>query len=149
MENYRGVVKVFIGSPSDVSEERRRFVNVVAEVNKSLADNMRIQIVPVGWEDALRGKVRPQDRINEDIRDCDLVVLLLWKRWGRPTGKYSSGFEEEFELANSLNDKNGGRPEIVLYLRHIPDELTGSADEQLTKVRDCQKQNRERKQVFL
>ena len=136
MEIYRRVVRVFIGSPSDVSEERQRFVNVIAEVNDSLADNLRIQIVPVGWEDALRGKVRPQDRINEDIMDCNLIVLLLWKRWGRPTGKYSSGFEEEFELANSLNGKNRGRPEIVLYLRHIPGELGGSADEQLTRVRD-------------
>ena len=33
--------------------------------------------------------------INEDLITCDLIVGLLWRRWGSTTKKYSSGFLEE------------------------------------------------------
>ena len=68
------------------------------------------------------------------LRTCELAVFVIWKRWGSPTGTYSSGFEEEFELANSLHDNNNRCPEIFLYFRDIPDDIITSPDEQLRKV---------------
>ena len=69
MEIYRRVVRVFIGSPSDVRKERQYFRDVIAEVNNSTANFMRVQIDPIGWEDILPGKGRPQEKINEDVKD--------------------------------------------------------------------------------
>jgi len=138
------VFKVFIGSPSDVSEERQYFLDVVAEVN-NIYKQSGIQLIPLRWEDALPGRVRAQDRINDDfIRDCDLAVFVLWKRWGSPSGKYSSGFEEEYELASCLSEKTKGRPDILLYFRDISDDLIANPDGQLAKVLDFRKKlNRE------
>ena len=86
------------------------------------------------------GKCRPQERIqeriNEYIEKSDLVVFLLWRRWGSQTGKYISGFEEEYELANRLNDKHEGTPEIILYFREVSPRLSANPDEQLKKVLD-------------
>ena len=74
-------------------------------------------------ENALPGKGRPQELINEDVNSCDLFVLLLWRRWGTPSGKYSSGTEEEFELARQLSEANKGKPAIWLYFKKVPDEM--------------------------
>lgn len=132
----REVIKVFIGSPGDVTKERELFRDIVSEVNKIKANPMGIQLEALGWEDTLPGKGRPQGLINEDIEQSNLVVLLLWKRWGTPTGKYTSGFEEEYELAKSLNEKTNGKPEIWLYFRDVPEDMLADPGKQLRQVLD-------------
>jgi len=132
---YRRIVKVFIASPSDLNEERTKFPDIITEVNRIKANSKKIQLEPVGWEDTLPGKGRPQKLINKDIRNCELIVMLLWKRWGSSTGKYTSGFEEEYELASSLN-KRTGKPDIWLYFRSVPDSMLADPGEQLRQVLD-------------
>ena len=136
MGETRKVLNVFIASPGDLFEERAVFSEIVSEVNRIKANSLGIHLEPLGWEDTLPGKGRPQKLINEDIKRSDLIVMLLWKRWGTSTGKYTSGFEEEYELANSLNEKNDGRPEMCLYFRSIPDPMLADPGEQLRKVLD-------------
>lgn len=60
--------------------------------------------------------------------------MLLWKQWGTPTGNYTSGFEEEYELAKSLNENTNGKPAIWLYFRAVPDDMLADPGEQLKKV---------------
>src|SRR5215212_2846996 len=91
------VLRVFVASPNDLNEERIKFREVIEEVNRIKSHPMGVHLEPLGWEDTLPGKGRPQALINHDIEQCDLFVLMLWKRWGRPSGQYSSGTEEEFE----------------------------------------------------
>ncbi|MGB7001520.1 MAG: DUF4062 domain-containing protein [Halobacteriota archaeon] len=137
MAEYRKVIKIFIGSPGDLVKERERFYEIVKEVNNLKAYPMGVQLEPVGWEETLPGRGRPQELINEDvIKRSDLIVLLLWKRWGTPTGKYSSGFEEEYELAKSMNEKTKGKPEIWLYFREVPKNMLADPGEQLRQVWD-------------
>ena len=107
-----------MASPGDLGEERRLFRGIVDEVNRSKANGMEVQLEPLGWEDTLPGFGRPQELINEDVKICDLMIMLLWQRWGTPTGEYSSGFEEEYELAKRLLDEEG-KPGIMLYFRMI------------------------------
>ena len=132
-DDFRKVLRVFIASPSDLGEERRLFRGIVDEVNRSKANGMGTQLEPLGWEDTLPGFGRPQELINEDIKECDLMIMLLWKRWGTPTGEYSSGFEEEYELAKRLLEEEG-KPEIMLYFRKIPDDMLADPGEQLRQV---------------
>ena len=132
---FRRVIRVFIASPSDLSKERARFPEIIAEVNKIKANSKEIHLEPAGWEDTLPGKGRPQRLINKDIKNCDLIVMLLWKRWGSPTGKYTSGFEEEYKLAKSLIRRTG-KPEVWLYFHSVADSMLADPGEQLGKVLD-------------
>src|SRR6185369_7787589 len=92
----RNIIIAFIASPGDVADERRVAREVVEELNESLrAINWQIDLL--GWEDTLPGAARPQELINKDVDACDLFIGILWRRWGQPTGEYSSGIEEEFE----------------------------------------------------
>ena len=86
--------RIFIASPGNLDTERKLFPEILATVNKRHAKSKGIILEPVGWEDTLPGRGRPQEKINEDLMTCDLIVMLLWKRWGSTTGEYSSGFEE-------------------------------------------------------
>ena len=133
------VIKIFIASPRDVQAERTIFRDIVNEVNEIKANSLEIALKPLGWEDTLPGKGRPQALINKDIEDCDLIIMLLWKRWGTPTGKYTSGFEEEYELAKGLNEEREGRPEILLYFRAVSEEMMADPGEQLRKVLEFRK----------
>ncbi len=132
-DDFRKVLRVFIASPGDLVEERRLFRGIVDEVNRSEANRMGVQLEPLGWEDVLPGYGRPQELINEDVKRCDLMIMLLWKRWGTPTGEYSSGFEEEYELAKRLRE-DGDKPEIMLYFRKIPDDFLAGPGPQLRQV---------------
>jgi len=131
MENYH-ILKVFIGSPDDVQKERQSLRRIAADVNRVIR-TMGWQIEVIGWEDVLPGAGRPQERINRDLEACDLFIGLLHKRWGSPTGEYSSGFEEEFHLALELN-KNKNEPDIWLYFKAIEDGQRNEEDEQQQKV---------------
>ncbi|CAD6492624.1 MAG: hypothetical protein DIAAKJNI_00336 [Candidatus Argoarchaeum ethanivorans] len=126
-------VNVFIASPGDLGKERACFKKIIDEVNQTKAKGMGLLLEPIGWEDLPPDVGRPQGSINEVIKKCDIVVMLLWKRWGTPTGKYSSGFEEEYELAKRLHEEHG-KPHIMLYFRRIPDDMLADPDEQLQKV---------------
>lgn len=133
LHDNRRVIRVFMASPGDLKEERRLFREIIDEVNRSKAHGNGIQLEPIGWEDTLPRVGRPQDLINKDIDKCDLMIMLLWKRWGTPTGEYSSGFEEEYELAKYLHDKQS-KPDIMLYFRKIPDDVRSDPGKQLQKV---------------
>lgn len=97
------VVRVFIGSPGDLVNERYKFRDVIEELNQTAALEHCVHLEAVGWEDTQIGPGRPQERINEDLKSCQLIVLALWRRWGSETGEYSSGFEEEFKWAAKEN----------------------------------------------
>ena len=114
------LIRVFVASPGDLGEERIAFRRVIDEVNKIKANSLGYSIEPLGWEDTLPGRGRPQALINEDVHRCHLFVLLLWKRWGTFSGQYSSGTEEEFEIARARNEKTSGAPDIWLYFKSVP-----------------------------
>jgi hypothetical protein len=100
MPDTRRIIRVFLASPGDLQDERRAAKAVVDEFNKLWADALGHHVELVGWEDTLSQYGRPQGLINQDLARCELVIGMMWKRWGTPpskTGPYTSGFEEEFE----------------------------------------------------
>ncbi|MGH9760822.1 MAG: DUF4062 domain-containing protein, partial [Blastocatellia bacterium] len=128
------VIRVFIASPRDLADERLKFRDVVEEVNRIKAGTIGIQLIPLGWEDVLPGRGRPQALINEDVKSCDLFVLLLWKRWGTPSGGYTSGTEEEFELARKLSDTQSGKPSMMLYFKDVLPDMLSDPGPQLKQI---------------
>jgi hypothetical protein len=112
---------VFMASPSDLTEEREAVRAVVDETNALLA-NFDIRFRVAGWENTLPDAGRPQGLINPGVERCDIFIGLLKHRWGSPTGLYSSGFEEEYTLAQARHD-DGGLPTIHLFFGDVPDNL--------------------------
>ena len=133
MNNIRKVVKIFIASPSDIVKERDFFREIIDETNKIKANTLGIHLEAVGWEETDLGLGRPQEKINKDLIECELVVIILWMRWGQPTGMYSSGIEEEFAVAKKRYEDTK-KPEIQLFFRDIPDDRRLNPDDQLSRV---------------
>ena len=127
------VLRIFLASPGDLREERHAAKRVVEELNFAFCRQFDWHVELYGWEDTLPGSGRPQELINKDVADCNLFVGLLWRRWGQPTGKYSSGFEEEFELAKGRRSTTG-QPEIWLCFKAVEAERSQDPGEQLLRV---------------
>ncbi len=130
----RNVLTVFVASPGDVAEERKLARKAADAANRTLR-LFGWQIDLRGWEDTLPGYGRAQEKINADVRTCDLFIGLLHTRWGTPTGEFSSGFEEEYRLATELR-RGGPGPEICLFFKRPPAAQLKDPGDQLKKVLD-------------
>ncbi len=130
--------RVFIGSPGGVEEVRERFRDVLHAYTQSDCDRRGVHFHPVGWEATLGGVGRPQALINKDLESCDFAVFVLHDRWGSTTGNgYTSGFHEEWELAEALN-KRGAMRRFVLLVKPIDPSRRGDPGPQLQQVLDFQ-----------
>lgn len=130
------IVKVFLASPGDLQLERKLANEAIEEINKRVAPYLGFIVELKGWEDTLSASGRPQAIINQELKRCELFIGLMWKKWGTPPdaeGKYSSGFEEEFEISFE-NFKESGAPEIAMYFKDIGQDYLTDPGEDLKKV---------------
>src|SRR6266849_6920065 len=132
MQTTVRVLKVFLASPDDVRPERMAAEELVNNLNKFIG-HFGWHIALYKWEDAIPGYGRPQEIINAAVDDCALFIGLLWERWGQPTGKYSSGFHEEYERALARR-KTTNDPEIWLVFKAASPEKMKDPGTELTKV---------------
>jgi hypothetical protein len=145
MQTTRHILNIFLASPTDVNEERAMADEVVNSINKSIGRSLEWQIDLHKWEDTAPGIGRPQAKINSMVDGCDLFIGLLWKRWGQPSGEYSSGFEEEFERARARYKKDN-TPEMWLVFKSIDPILLNDPGPHIQKIlefRKLQEQSRE------
>lgn len=147
MQTTLRVLKVFLASPSDVKPERETAEEIVNELNKSLSRALGWNIQLYMWEDAIPGYGRPQEVINPAVDECDLFIGLLWECWGQPTGKYSSGFEEEYERALARRESTE-EPEIWLVFKAPNPEKVKDPGVELTKVIEFRKKQGSTRQIF-
>lgn len=131
-------IRVFIGSPGGLGAERGIFRDLVERTNTAHAEARGIQFKPVGWEDTVGGAGRPQALINSDLESCDYAVFVLHDRWGSETGTHTSGFHEEWELAQKLYDEKKLWNLILLFKDVDPAKLAdpGKQLEQVLAFRD-------------
>jgi hypothetical protein len=134
---HRRILRVFIGSPGDLMEERKIAHDVVRSLNAYITHHLDIQIELIGWEDTRPGSTeRPQELINQDLKSCDLFVGLLWNRFGsKPDkeSKFDSGFEEEFTLAQNQLEEHA-IDDVWLFFKQMTLELQKDPGEQARKV---------------
>ena len=141
MSSIRRVLRVFLASPGDLTEERKAIRQVVDEYNESLAGHFGYQIELLGWEDTVAGYGRPQHIINEEVGRCDLFLGMIWKRWGTPPdqdGRFSSGFQEEYERTIARRERSRS-PEISLFIKHVSDDLIADPGDDLKRVLEFRK----------
>jgi hypothetical protein len=114
-------LRIFVASPGDVDKERDIVSVVVQELRSCIGNILDIELEVIRWgthawpdigEDA-------QDVINREIGEYDILVGIMWRRFGTPTERASSGTEEEFDRACRYY-KNYKRPKIMFYFRETP-----------------------------
>lgn len=131
------IIKVFIGSPGGLNEERQLARRIVEEINQSHSEHWGCQIKLVGWELTLPGYNRAQSIINEELDTCDYFVGVIWNKWGsKPDdgdSRYTSGFEEEFERARSRVE-SGAMKDIAMFFKKIPDVQVDDLGPSVSKV---------------
>lgn len=135
------VYKVMIASPSDVDSERGIIRQVIHEWNSIYSEDMRIVLMPVGWEThsapSMRG--RPQAVINRQIlKDCDLLVAVFWTRLGTPTGESPSGTVEEIE-----EHLEAGKPAMI-YFSSTPVRLDSVDEDQFQALKRFKEELRQK-----
>ena len=106
----RTKVRIFVASPRDVDEERRRLALVVEHLNRGLADWLELTIELLRWETHVAPDTgRPEGVILDQLPpdQWDIFIGILWLRLGTETGgsdpdtgqPYFAGTEEEFKAA--------------------------------------------------
>jgi hypothetical protein len=120
-------IKLVIASPGDVKAERSVVTLVVDELNKTLAQKLGFQFIPLMWEtDAHPGfhPVGPQGLIDEAlaIEDSNIVVGIFWRRFGTPVADADSGTEHELRIAvrawsASPGEQIARKPQIMISFK--------------------------------
>lgn len=112
------VKRVFLACAGDLTVERSRFPRLLERVNNLRAHALGIHFEAVGWERVIPAFGRPQELINAELRQADLVVVVLWNRIGTPAGNAGAltGTQEEFRLACDLFGRYE-RPLVWVYFR--------------------------------
>jgi hypothetical protein len=152
--------KIFLGSPDGLDDERVIFWKEVDDYNAIEANPRNIHFRKVDWREFPSEYGRPQTHIDNELIGCHAYVLLLWDRWGSSPGVvngrvYSSGCEEEFELAERCKGSTA-RPmkKIAVFFKHVDEghleEIRRDAEreEQYRRVQQF-RQNCENSQKFL
>jgi hypothetical protein len=144
------VYNVFIASPGGLPDERSAFYKTLNAFNESEGYDLGIIFRPIGWELTLGGMGRPQELINNDLVQCDYMLLLLHDRWGSNTGNYSSGTEEEYNVAlKSFQDKNSPLKDIFIFFKDVSKAQLSDPGQQLEKVIQFRKRiEKEGKQLY-
>ncbi|MDX6601116.1 MAG: hypothetical protein QOF13_318 [Solirubrobacterales bacterium] len=136
MEDLKGI-RVFIATPGGLDQERQVFRGAVEEVNRDACERGFV-FIPVGWEFAPAGLGRPQEQINEEVRRCDYLVLLLHDRWGTPPsddGEFTSGTEEEYNIARECaSSEELPMRNIAVLFKGVDTRQLSDPGEQLKKV---------------
>ena len=115
-------LRIFISSPGDVEEERRRAAIVVSRLAREFARFFEIK--PVLWEyEPMLASGHFQD-IIEPPSHSDIQVVILWSRLGTPlpVERYRgidgrtpvTGTEWEFEDALRAHREHGA-PDLLVY----------------------------------
>ena len=95
-------LRIFVASPGDVQAEREALDGVVDELQRTLGQDRPLFLDYVRYEThaaPAMGDVQAVITEQLDLKDIDLFVGILWKRFGTPTPRAGSGTEDEFQIA--------------------------------------------------
>lgn len=113
-------VKIFLASSDELITIREKFEIQIYRKCKLWVDKNVFLHLEI-WEDlsAKLSKTRSQDEYNKKIEDCDLFVLLAYKKVGIYTA-------EEFETAFGIFNQKS-KPFIFTYFKEHNELLTDSS----------------------
>jgi len=116
-------INIFVSSPGDVSEERRRVKAVIDRLGQQEHIKPQLQLNPLLWEVVPpEGGKSPQAVIDKYLGEAgkaDIYLCILWHRMGTPTTNaqgesFRSGTECEFFSSYRANQATS-KPFVLLY----------------------------------
>lgn len=138
-------IRVFVAASDDVAAEGNRLEAVVEELNRTICPRLDVRLRLLRWQkDTVPEIGRPEGLILKQIGPYDVMIGIMWKKFGSPTGKTESGTKEEFDTAYD-SWKLHGRPRIMFYFSQAPYVLRSVEEaEQLRAVLEFKSELKER-----
>lgn len=135
---------IFIGSPSDLQEERIAIEEVIKELNLTYGVKQNIIIELLKWETHSAPGIstnHPQTLITNDIgEDYDIFIGILWTKFGTPTENAGSGTEEEYQNAVNRFEEDNNSLQILFYFKDLaPKSLKDINPTELIKIDEFKK----------
>ncbi|MEZ5594058.1 MAG: hypothetical protein R3F53_26515 [Gammaproteobacteria bacterium] len=129
------ILRVFVGSPGDVSVERDAVSEVIEQLNNELdAEQSAIRLQAIRWEKyphARDTRLTPQAAIAQGLPrpgECDVAVFIFWNRIGtvldmtglEPNSAGDQPTGSTWEFYDALES---GKPRVLTYRKIAqPDE---------------------------
>jgi hypothetical protein len=127
-------LRLFVSSPSDVPDERRRVELVVERLNGEFVGRARIEVIR--WETSYYSAHETFQKQIPEAADCDLVVALFRARLGtplpagfprQPNGEpYPSG--TAYEVLSAIRARQAGQPQPDIFVFRYPSPPTITLD---------------------
>lgn len=133
------LVRIFVGSPSDVAEERGILETVVREASHDWLEDHSYAVELVRWETHTYPGFGEdaQDVVKREIGDSyDVFIGIMWARVGTPTGRAESGTVEEFNEAYERFKSDPNSVHLMMYFKTAPVPYDEIDPFQITKVRE-------------
>lgn len=127
------VYNVMIASPSDVTKERAKVVEALAEWNRQNTAERKCVFLPLRWEEdsAARMGCPPQETLNRQLCErSDMLIAIFWTRLGTPTEGHldkllhgrNAGFKKIYMIPKKLGK---AEMKVTYQCRQFPDEIMG------------------------
>lgn len=101
-------IKIFLASSEELKQERLELADLVEHLNHTLAKlDLHIQLVKWEYLDSSMGIKHKQEEYNEELRSCELCMVLYWTKFGMYT---------KTELDTAYNELCAGRNPHKLYV---------------------------------
>lgn len=133
------LLKIFISSPGDVPEERNIAEKTIENVNNSCRDTLGVKADAHTWKRMIpitpsMAEKKVQDIINEEVRGCNVFVLILNKRYGTlEKGHTKSNTEREIGVALKML-KEGRNIQFLAYFKTLPPNPDQGTQEQKVRI---------------
>lgn len=143
---------IFIGSPSDVQEEREIIEEIINEMN-DLYEHLDVpKLKLISLKTDVRSKIgdfEGQKVIDKQIDGkYNVFIGILWKKFGTKTENYDSGTEQEFYNAYSRYKENPKSMEIMFYFCERTPDFSEIDGEQLASVQKFRKNLEDNKGLY-
>lgn len=101
-------IKIFLASSKELETERDKFASLINQLNR-IFKRRGLELELVIWEylDSSMSKKRKQDEYNEELRQCEICLVVFWNIFGDYT-------KEEFNIA--YDGLCGGKNPKRLYV---------------------------------
>ena len=101
-------IKVFLASSEEMKEERLEFADFFCYLNRVFKPRgVFLELSKWEYLDESMGSTRKQQEYNDEIKTCDMCVVLYWTRFGSYTNE---------ELQTAYEELKAGRKPYKLYV---------------------------------
>lgn len=136
-------LRILIGYPDDVAEERDVLEGVVEELNRIWSHSIGYRIELIDWKTHSWPNFGTDSQavINTEVgEDYDIFLGIMWMKFGEPTPRAGSGTAEEFNRALDRFKRDSSNLRIMFYFKNAaPQALEQIDPEQLKLVREFKK----------